>query len=163
MIEGELGEPIDPVIGVQVLEVVEQLVMVGRKHPWWGKTEIELSGLKGQTFIMRQRSSQTRIWLDDILQVAEVRPKIGAEFDNVESIKRAVMNSTNIAILPAYTLQSEHAQAEFWTIPVGAEPLQRTLKLIWNRETLFSPVVRAFLIYLQRSFPAIDIAKICNH
>ena len=161
LIEGELDDAIHPAIGVQLLQEVDQLLVVGRKHPWWGLASVEMQALNGQTFIMRQRSSQTRIWLDDVLMRAQVRPKIGAEFDNVESIKRAVANGAGVTVLPEYAVRTEREMDVLWTVSVADQPLQRTLKLVWNRETLFSPAVRAFLAHLQRPFPAIDVGAIC--
>ncbi len=160
LIEGELDDTVHPAVGVQLLQVVEQLLVVGRRHPWWGLPAVEMQALHGQTFVMRQRSSQTRIWLDGVLQRAQVRPKIGAEFDNVESIKRAVANGTGVTVLPAYAVRVERELGALWTLSVADGTLQRTLKLVWNRETHFSPVVRAFLAHLQRSFPAIDVGAI---
>ncbi len=99
LIEGELDEPVDAVLGVQMLDVVEQWVVVGPKHPWWGRAEVEIEELGRQTFVLRQRHSQTRIWLERVFQQHNLHPRIAAEFDNVESIKRAVINGMSITVL----------------------------------------------------------------
>jgi DNA-binding transcriptional LysR family regulator len=143
-----------------MLQVVEQWVVVGPKHPWWGRSEVGVDELGGQTFILRQRSSQTRIWLEGVFQHHDLHPRIGAEFDNVESIKRTVINSDSITVLPAYAVQHEVEARRLWLLHVVGEALQRTLKVVWNRETYTSPVVRAFLECLQRTLPELDVGAI---
>jgi DNA-binding transcriptional LysR family regulator len=160
LIEGELEEPLDPLLGVQMLDVVEQWVAVGPKHTWWGRTEVDLAELNRQTFVLRQRNSQTRIWLEGVFHQHDLQPRIGAEFDNVESIKRAVINSTSITVLPAYAVQHEVEMGRLWLLHVAGRPLQRTLKVLWNRETYTSPVTRAFLDCLRRYLPHLDVEKI---
>jgi DNA-binding transcriptional LysR family regulator len=160
LIEGELDEPVSPVLGVQMLDVVEQCVVVGPKHPWWGRTEVAMAELGQETFILRQRHSQTRIWLEGVFLQHNLHPRVGAEFDNVESIKRAVLNSTSVTVLPAYAVQHELEAGRLWLLHVVGRPLQRTLKVVWNRETYTSPVMQAFLRCLQRYLPHLAIEQI---
>jgi LysR family transcriptional regulator, low CO2-responsive transcriptional regulator len=160
LIEGELDAAVDTVLGVQMLDVVEQWVVVGPQHPWWGRAEVAIAELNGQTFVLRQRHSQTRIWLEGVFQQHRLHPRIAAEFDNVESIKRTVINGTSITVLPDYAVQHEVEMGRLWLLHVAGRPLQRTLKVVWNRETYTSPVARAFLEYLQRYLPHLDVAGI---
>jgi DNA-binding transcriptional LysR family regulator len=162
LIEGELDEPLPKALGVQMLQVVEQWVAVGPKHPWWGRASVALAELGAQTLILRQRSSQTRISLDGVLQQHALYPRVGAEFDNVESIKRAVINGTSVTILPAYAAQQEVESGRLWLLHVAGMPLQRTLKLVWNRETHPSPVTAAFLRCLHRYLPELNIGEIVS-
>lgn len=160
LIEGELEEQLDPILGVQMLEAVEQWVVVGPKHPWWGNSEVTLAELGDQTFVLRQRNSQTRIWLEGVFQEHGLHPRIAAEFDNVESIKRAVINSASITVLPEYAVQHEIEEGRLWLLHAAGRPLLRTLKVLWNRETYTSPTTRAFLDYLRRYLPHLDVEKI---
>lgn len=160
LIEGELDESLDAVLGVQMLDVVEQWVVVGPKHPWWGRAEVAIEDLDGQPVILRQRHSQTRIWLEGIFQQHNLHPRIAAEFDNVESIKRAVINSMSVTILPDYAVQHELELGRLWLLHVAGRPLQRTLKVVWNKETYTSPVTQAFLACLRRYLPHLDVEQI---
>jgi len=153
LIEGEL-DAID-VAGVRALELeqVEQFVVVGPQHPWWDRDRITYTDLAGQNFVMRQRNSQTRIWLEDRLLAANVAVQVVAEFDNVESIKRAVGKGMGITVLPRYATATEVENGALRSLPVADSPLQRTLKLVWNEERFFSPATRAFLRHLGQHFP----------
>lgn len=157
LIEGELDEGIDQEgIGVLELEVNEQFVVVGPRHPWWERDHVRLEELDGQSIVMRQRNSQTRIWLDGELQRAGVQVQIAAEFDNVESIKRAVAKGTDITILPEYAVRSELEIGLLRALPVAEKPLQRTLKLVWSQHTFFAPVTRTFLRFLTSYLPGLE-------
>lgn len=155
IVEGELTPEQEARLDVRVLEAIEQRVVVGRKHPFWSRDQVEMAELDGQRFIMRQPESQTRIWLDGRLAAHGVRPRIGAEFDHVESIKRAVMAAPSLTILPVYAVQDEMTYGQLVALPLAGHPLQRELKLIWCKRRHFSPVTRAFLHHLAARFPAL--------
>jgi len=155
LIEGEL-EAIDTAgIGVLELEEVEQFVIVGAKHPWWERALVTCAELNGQNFVMRQRNSQTRIWLDGRFQAGKIVVQVAAEFDNVESIKRAVDKGMGITVLPQYAITAEVESGKLRALPIEGSPLQRMLKLVWHEDGFFSPVTRAFLCFLGPHFPAL--------
>lgn len=145
LIEGELG-PIDGQgLQVQALHEVDQLAVVGPRHPWWNRDRISLAELGSQTLIVPQRNSQSRVWLDALLHQHGLQPRIGGEFDNVESIKRAVMNSGSVALLPDYVVRSELEAGRLRALPIEDHPLQCTLRLVTQAGGILSPVARSFL------------------
>lgn len=154
-VEGELSEASHPHLGIKVLEESEQFVVVGQKHRFWPRQQVTIQELDGETFIMRQPNSQTRIWLDQALQQAGVRAHIAAEFDNLESIKRTVILGNALTILPAYAVQDEQAFGVLRLIALEGKPLVRTLKLIWDKRHFFSPLTRALLTHLQACCPTL--------
>jgi DNA-binding transcriptional LysR family regulator len=155
-VEGELDSFDQEGIAALELEVNEQFVIVGPKHPWWERKSVQLEELAGKGMVMRQRNSQTRVWLDGELQRAGVQVQVAAEFDNVESIKRAVAKSKDITILPEYAVRSELEIGLLQALPVIDHPLRRTLKLVWNQQAFFAPVTRTFLRFLTRYLPELD-------
>lgn len=154
-VEGEVAPETDRHLGIYPLEEIEQLVVVGQKHPFWRRPAVALPELDGQTMIMRQRNSQTRIWLDQLLQQHVIRFHVGAEFDNIESIKRVVSLGNGLTILPAYAIQAEQEFGLLCGIPIEGKPLVRTLKLVWDKRHFFSPITRSLLVHLQGCFPAL--------
>lgn len=154
-IEGELDDRPQPRLASLILEDVEQQVVVGFRHPFWNRERLTIDELGGQSLIVRQQNSQSRVWLDQALQQHGVEPLIGAEFDNLESIKRAVTVGACLAVLPSYVVQSEVEQHLLHMIPVEGRPFTRSLKLIWDSQTHFSPVTRAFLAALSERYPGL--------
>lgn len=151
-IEGELEDSQPARLGVLVLEEVEQVVVVGPRHAWWERERLSLPDLGAQTFIMRPPRSQSRIWLDGVLGQYGIHPHVTAEFDNIESIKRSLMAGSCIAVLPPYVVRHDIELGLLRALPVEGAPLQRTLKLLWDRERPFSPVTRALLRHLATTF-----------
>jgi LysR family transcriptional regulator, low CO2-responsive transcriptional regulator len=147
-IEGELDDRPQPRLASLVLAEIDQQIVVGFKHPFWGRANVTIDELNGQSLIVRQPNSQSRVWLDQALEQHGVEPVIGAEFDNLESIKRAVTVGACMAVLPPYVVQSEVEQHLLHMIPVEGRPFTRSLKLVWDSQTRFSPVTRAFLTAL---------------
>lgn len=154
-IEGELDDLTAAQVIVQPLEQVEQQVVIGPGHAWWGRGRLSLAELDGQAFIMRQPNSHSRRWLEAALAQHGIQPRVNATFDNVESIKRAVMAGDCLAVLPGYAVAQEVDLGLMQAIPLEGAPLVRALKLVWAREGYLSPVARAFLAHLQGHFPAL--------
>jgi DNA-binding transcriptional LysR family regulator len=155
LIEGELEGHAHPHLASLVLESVEQWVVVGSKHPFWARERVQAEDLQGQSMIVREANSQSRIWLERTLSRLHIQPLIGAEFDNLESIKRAVGMGLCFAILPPYVVQTEAEQRLLHMIRVDEQPFTRTLKLIWDSSVHFSPIGRAFLTELSGRFPSL--------
>jgi DNA-binding transcriptional LysR family regulator len=158
LIEGEIAASERAGLGIVVLDEVEQHVVVGPRHPWWGSDRREMSDLNGQAMIMRQPSSQTRIWLEEQLSAGGVRPRVVGEFDNVESIKRAVIAGNCLTVLPDYAVRDETALGLLRLVSLEGRPLRRELKLVWNGAAVISPITRAFLTHLEAVFPALAAA-----
>ncbi len=154
-IEGEL-EGVEGDLASIAVQEDEQFVLVGRKHPWWGREEVAVGELDAQTFIMRQRNSQSRVWLETTLAAHSIHPAIGAEFDALESIKRAVALGSCLAVLPEYVVHEEIEQGTLRALTVTGRPLVRTLKLVWSAGRPWTPLARAFIRTLQSRLPAVE-------
>ncbi|MCC6612871.1 MAG: LysR family transcriptional regulator [Anaerolineae bacterium] len=157
IVEGELTAADRAQLGVAPLQEFDQFVVVGRKHPWWGRERVSIDAIDGQSMITRQPHSQTRVWLEHVLLEHGVQPRIAAEFDHLESIKRAVMAGQCLTIMPTYTVEQEQQLGLLHVIPIDGNPLQRMLKLIWNPEAHLSPVARAFMAHLGEYFPDVGV------
>ncbi|MEM7132244.1 MAG: LysR family transcriptional regulator [Chloroflexota bacterium] len=149
IIEGELEQNQVPGLKVQALHQIEQKVIVGKNHLWWDRAIIELAELNDQEFVMRQPSSQTRIWLDSELKQHGIQPHVTTVFDNVDSIKRAVVRGQCLTVMPAYAVQDELEQGTAQALSIEGQPLQRTLKLVWKEAKPFSPPASAFLRHME--------------
>ncbi len=152
-VEGELEAHQHPRLGSCILQEVPQMVIVGEKHAWWTAESVRLEQLRDQPFIVRPPNSQSRIWLEQTLRAHGIEPHISAEFDNIESTKRAVAAGVCITILPRYVVQSEIGQGILRALPIAGDPLRRTLKLVWDQSAHFTPIARAFLETLREDYP----------
>jgi DNA-binding transcriptional LysR family regulator len=155
VVEGELANLERDRLDSVVLQEVEQVLVVGRGHPWWQRSHVTPTDLKNEPFVSRQMESQTRAFVDAALAAHDVKPRYVAEYDNPEAIKEAVMNGLGVTILPAYAVARERASGLLRAVPTQGLTLQRSLKLIWDSGRPFSPVTRAFLSHLAETFEAV--------
>lgn len=155
VIEGELDGFNQTRLQYMILAEVEQMVVVGIRHPFWDVPQLTMEDLREQSFITRQPTSQSRQWLDSVFMGHSIEPLIDAEFDNLESIKRAVVSGPYVTILPPYVVQNEVEAHLLRLVPVTGSPFMRSLKLIWDRDTPFSPVTRAFLTEISMLYPSL--------
>lgn len=154
-VEGELDEKPHEKLGSLVLQEIPQMLIVGQNHPWWETSAIHATDLHQQHFVMRQPNSKTRVWIEDMLRQHGAEPKITGAFDNPESIKHAVISGTCLSVLPAYAVQRELEMGLLRSLTITDVELSRSLKLIWDKSRLFTPVTTAFLKYQSQQFPQI--------
>ncbi len=97
-------------------------------HPLAGRRKVKAEQLNGQEFVLFERDIPTRRATDRILKAHGVTVRRIAEFDNIETIKRAVEVGFGLAIVPRPSVLDEQrserlavvalAEAE-WTRSVG--------------------------------------------
>lgn len=146
IIEGELDE-MNEALFVRVLGEASQYVVVGPEHPFWGRETVSWAELHGALFIMRQQGSQTRAWLEQMFNAHGVQPCVIAEFDSPEAIKRLVMSSGALSILPAYAAYEEVNLGRLHAVEL-MPPLRRTLRAVWSRAHPLPALADAFLCHV---------------
>jgi DNA-binding transcriptional LysR family regulator len=130
-------------------------VTVGRKHAWWGREQVALQELNDQQFVARPQGSYARQWMDEALSTQGVTPRVVAEFDSPESVKRAVMAGVSLTILPSYAMHDELGLGMLQKISIIGRPLMRVLTLVWDKSAPLTPMARAFLMYFSGRFPQV--------
>lgn len=152
-VEGEVDKMRRSRLGVLMLQDIEMVLVVGPRHPWWERDRIDIDELDAQAFVMRQRNSQTRIWLDELFQDYSIQPSVSAEFDNPESLKQSVFAGTCVTVLPTYAVDTDLSTERLRAVPIHNVRLHRMLKLVWDRQIPLSPIARTFLSFLSEQFP----------
>jgi DNA-binding transcriptional LysR family regulator len=145
-VEGELEPAMKRHVTVKVLCDVPQRFVVGPRHALWAqRTLLDIDALSGQSFITRQKGSQTRDWLEQLLTQHGVPPLFVAEFDNPESIKRAIAAGTAMGVLPAYATRQEEQAGLLRALPLR-QPHTRALSAIWPKDGP-GAIARAFVLF----------------
>ena len=94
----------------------EPLVLVcSPEHPFSALEGIDIHRLQGEKFIAFSQDVPTRHHIDSILKQHGVSVQIMMEFDNIETIKRAIEIKSGVGILP---LPSVHAEVSNGTLTV---------------------------------------------
>jgi DNA-binding transcriptional LysR family regulator len=86
----------------------ESLVLVcSPGHAFSSAGEIDIHQIQGEKFIAFSKNVPTRQHIDGILKRYGVSVQIMMEFDNIETIKRAIEINSGISILPRPSVQPE--------------------------------------------------------
>ena len=157
ILEGEIRT--DPSLNVVLLKDTELLVVIPPDHAWSKLDSLSIRSLGEEPFISRRMGGQTRSWVNRLLAEYGITPKIAFEFDDPESIKRAVIRKMGVSILPACAVQDEIEQNLLATLPLQEKILKRQLKCVWSSEYPLSAIGRAFLGMLSKDFPALSSAS----
>lgn len=155
IIEGELDET-DAALSVQLLSEAAQYLITSPAHPLASKTEVTWEVLQDAPFVTRQPGSQTRIWLDQAMLAHGVSPRIVAEFDSPEAIKRLVMTSNVVSILPSYAVREEVLAGKLHALELRP-PLRRAIRAVWSRVKPPSPHAQALLQYALTALTLADL------
>ncbi len=104
-----------------------------------------MGDLAGQKFVGYERDIATRKASDRILREHGVKPQYTMEFDNIETIKRAVEIGQGVAIVPLSTVEHETTRGSLKMIEFSEGPFTRPLAIIYKRGRELSPAVRKFV------------------
>jgi DNA-binding transcriptional LysR family regulator len=136
------------------LEIVplrkEPLVLIVHpQHPFAKQKTVKLKALAGQKVIGFEPDIPTRKALDKILKEYDVEVKHVMEFDNVETVKRAVEIDAGISIVPQGTVIQEIAKQTLVAIPLDDGDFFRPLAAIYKKNKVLSPAMKQFLAILK--------------
>jgi LysR family transcriptional regulator for metE and metH len=76
-----------------------QIIIAPPQHELAGRSDIPLSALKNETFLLREAGSGTRTVTDKLFSRCKGLPSRGLEFGSNETIKQAVMAGMGIAVI----------------------------------------------------------------
>jgi len=135
------------------LEIVpfmeDRLVLaVHESHPLASRKTVTVEELRGERFIGFDQDIPTRKATDQIFRAAKVEIEPVMEFDNIETVKRAVEINAGIALVPATTLENEVARGVIKAIPMRGRQFVRPLAIIYRKSRVLSPAMKKFIATL---------------
>jgi len=120
-------------------------------HPFAKMKDVKLKALAGQKIIGFEPDIPTRKALDKILKEYGVEVKHVMEFDNVETVKRAVEIDAGISIVPIGTVQQEISKQTLVAVPIEDGDFFRPLAAIYKKNKVLSPAMKQFLTILKET------------
>src|SRR5436190_4924761 len=128
----------------------EPLVLICHpQHPLAKNKSIKLKALSGQKFIGFEPDIPTRKALDKILKENNVDVQHVMEFDNIETVKRAVEIDAGVAIVPQGTVLQEVAKQTLAQISLDDGEFFRPLAAIYKKNKVLSAAMKQFLAILK--------------
>jgi LysR family transcriptional regulator, transcriptional activator of the cysJI operon len=136
------------------LEIVplrkEPMVVVCHpQHPLAKSKNMKLKELAGQRFIAFESDIPTRRALDRIFREHSVNVPVVMEFDNIETVKRAVEIDAGITILPRNTITQEVSKQTLAEVKVEDVEITRPQAVIYKKNKILSPAMKQFVSVLK--------------
>jgi LysR family transcriptional regulator, transcriptional activator of the cysJI operon len=108
-------------------------------------TEVELRELAGLKFIGFDPDIPTRKAVDQIFRDHKLEIEPVMEFDNIETVKRAVEIDHGVSIVPQATVQQEAAQGSLSVLHFKGRDFTRPLAILHRKGRVLTPAMRKFI------------------
>jgi DNA-binding transcriptional LysR family regulator len=129
----------------------EPLVLVcSPKHHIAGETQIDIHKVQFERFIAFEKDVPTRAWIDGILQRYSIFVRPVMEFDNIETVKRAVEINSGISILPVTAIEQEVGGGTIKAISFSNENFVRPTGIIVRKDKILSQAGRYLIELLHK-------------
>ena len=129
----------------------EPLVLVcSPKHPLSHESQVDIHKLQFERFIGFEKDVPTRMWIDNILQRYNIVVRPVMEFDNIETVKRAVEINSGISILPQTAILQEVGSGTIKTIGFSNENFVRPTGIIVRKNKILGQAGRYFIELLRK-------------
>ncbi|HEX4130534.1 MAG TPA: LysR family transcriptional regulator [Pirellulales bacterium] len=138
----------------------EPMVLVtAPRHRLAGREQIGLRELHGEKMIGFDRDLTIRNEIDRVLNLHRIEVRVIMEFDNIETIKRAIEIEAGIALLPEPTVLREVQAGTLSAIALDTDELVRPLGIIHRRGRDLSSTAERFIELLKREGQKIDAVE----
>ncbi len=134
-------------LAVQVYAKDRLGVICAPSHPLAQRRYLKLSDLNGLDFVAFEPDAPTRQALDRIMRIERVAVNRTMEFDNIETVKRAVEIESGISIVPLRSVAREVERGTLMAVEIRgpATGIWRPLGIIRRRNKAVTPPMRAFI------------------
>jgi DNA-binding transcriptional LysR family regulator len=132
----------------------DQLIVIcSPHHPLAKRTEVSVAELEGQKFIGFDPDIPTRKAVDQIFRDHKLEIETVMEFDNIETVKRAVEIDHGIAIVPQATIIQEQKQGTLAVIKLKGGEFTRPLAILHRKGRVLTPAMKKFIDILALDLP----------
>jgi len=121
------------------------------QHPLAKSRSVKLKAIAGQKFVAFEPDIPTRKALDKILKEHDVPVETVMEFDNIETVKRAVEIDAGVSIVPQGTVLQEVTKQTLAAVPIEDGDFFRPLAAIYKKNKVLSPAMRQFITILKEA------------
>ena len=137
--------------GLEVVQLAgDRLVLICPPgHALAGRKKVSARDLDGQDFVLFERDIPTRRATDKILRAHGVTVRRVAEFDNIETIKRAVEVGFGLAIVPRLSVRDEGRSGQLAVVALAEPEWTRSVGVIHRSDRTLGTAARKFIELLR--------------
>lgn len=137
------------------------VLVVYPQHALAKRRSVPLSAIAGESFVGFQAGLRIRDEIDAALEARHVEVDVAVEFDNIETIKRAIEIGSGISLLPEPTIGRELDAGSLAKVYLEGVSLERPLGIIHRRDRKLNETAQQFISLLQsQSDPAVGASSI---
>ncbi len=119
------------------------------RHPLANEPEVDIHRLQFERFIAFEKEVPTRVWIDGLLSRYNTVVSPVMEFDNIETVKRAVEINAGVSILPEAAIILEVNSGTLKTVPLSNERFVRPTGIIVRKGRTLSLAARHLIEMLR--------------
>lgn len=143
----------DPRLEIVPLRKDKMVLICHPQHPFAKAKAVKLQDVSGQRFIGFEPDIPTRKAIDKIFKDHGVHVDHVMEFDNIETVKRAVEIDAGISIVPKGTVAQEVSKSTLVQVELDDEDFYRPLAAIYKKNKVLSPAMKQFISVLKGDAP----------
>ncbi len=117
-------------------------------HPLAKNKSITLDELAGHKYIGFDPDIPTRKATDSVFRELKLDIEPVMEFDNIETVKRAVEIDAGVSLLPSATVIQEIKQGLLASVPIKGQKLSRPLAIIHRKGRVLTPAMKRLISLL---------------
>ncbi len=140
--------PEDLEVVLAVIGEHPHVVVAAPGHPLAGRPGLPAGDLAGETFLVRERGSGTRMLMQEFFDRSGIAPRFGMEIGSNETVKQAVMAGLGIAFLSAHTIELEVQTQRLAVLDVAGLPIVRSWCVVRLAERRPMPAIDKVVLYL---------------
>ena len=149
---GMVAYPVrDPKLELVMLRKDPLVVICNPQNALAKQKSVKIKALNGQKMISFEKDIPTRKAVDKILKDHGVSVQHVMEFDNIETVKRAVEIDSGVAIVPQETIRTEVNNRTLAAVPLEDGDYARPLGLIYKKNKVLSPAIKQFISLLKEA------------
>jgi len=147
---GVVAYPVrDPKLEIVPLRKEPLVLICHPDHPLARSRGLKMSALAGQKYVAFESDIPTRRALDKVFREYGVHVVPVMEFDNVETVKRAVEIDAGIAIVPRICVEEEVQDKTLAAVVVDDAELSRPLAVLHKKNKVLSTAMKQFIALLK--------------
>ena len=139
------------------------VIIAAPDHPLAAMRDIQVGALAGESFIVREPGSGTRLAMQQFFDDLRVVCNVGMEMASNETIKQAVMAGMGLSFISRHTIELELQTKRLVVLDVGGTPIIRHWHVAHLAKKRLSPTAGAFkqfvLIHGRDLLMARDLGK----
>ena len=131
------------------------IIVGAANHPLAQRRRIPESALSGETFIVREPGSGTRVAMQEFFDRRQLKLNVGMEMASNETIKQAVMAGMGLSFISQHTVELELQTGRLVAFDVRGMPLMRHWHVAHLAKKRLSPTAAAFKAFVLSKGPGL--------